>query len=154
MIWRKIHSENQIWHWTTIRRTSQLAIEKHFDRSLILIFMIIYDFHFISMFFFSFSFSPVPTRLQDSDGEKSDQDLVVDIANETVSSKELVKQIPNKTKQEIKTFHDKKWHTKLHNKDAPLKTCKTCSCDGGFWLLFMWWAGLGRGRNVGIMSRI
>lgn len=70
--------------------------------------MIIYDFHFISMFFFSFSFSPVPTRLQDSDGEKSDQDLVVDIANETVSSKELVKQIPNKTKQEIKTFHDKK----------------------------------------------
>lgn len=61
-----------------------------FDRKLILIFMIIYDFHFISMFF-SFFLSR-PTRLQDSDGEKSDQDLVVDIANETVSSKELVKQ--------------------------------------------------------------
>lgn len=49
------------------------------------------------MFFFSFSFSPAPTRLQDSDGEKSDQDLVVDIANETVSSKELVKHPKQKT---------------------------------------------------------
>lgn len=37
---------------------------------------------------FSF-FSLRPTRLQDSDGEKSDQDLVVDIANEVVSFKEL-----------------------------------------------------------------
>lgn len=41
----------------------------------------------ISMFSF---FLSRPTRLQDSDGEKSDQDLVVDIANETVSSIELV----------------------------------------------------------------
>lgn len=44
--------------------------------------------NFISMFSF---FLSRPTRLQDSDGEKSDQDLVVDIANETVSSIELVK---------------------------------------------------------------
>lgn len=53
---------------------------------------------FIFHVFFSFSFSPVLTRLQDSDGEKSDQDLVVDIANETVSSKELVKSQKKKPK--------------------------------------------------------
>lgn len=37
------------------------------------------------MFFFSFFLSSVRIHLQESDGEKSDQDLVVDIANETVS---------------------------------------------------------------------
>lgn len=58
--------------------------------SLILIILITYEFHFFHVFFFLFLSRP--TRLQDSDGEKSDQDLVVDIANETVSFKELVKQ--------------------------------------------------------------
>lgn len=63
--------------------------------------------------FFFFFFLSRPTRLQDSDGEKSDQDLVVDIgANETVSAKDLVKQNPNKPP---KAFHKRR----LHNKDAP-----------------------------------
>lgn len=43
--------------------------------------MIIYDFPCFSFLFFS----SVQIHLQESDGEKSDQDLVVDIANETVS---------------------------------------------------------------------
>lgn len=57
--------------------------------------MIIYDFHFFHVFL-SFFFLSRPTRLQDSDGEKSDQDLVVDIANETVSFKDLVKQLKSR----------------------------------------------------------
>lgn len=72
-------------------------IEKNFG-SLIINFDF-YDylwFSFCFHVFFFFFFSPVPNRLQDSDGEKSDQDLVVDIANETVSSKELVKRKENK----------------------------------------------------------
>ena len=46
----------------------------------------------ISYFSFPYSFSPRPIRLQESDGEKSEQDLVVDIANDTVS-------FPNKQKK-------------------------------------------------------
>lgn len=60
---------------------------------------------------FSFFLSR-PTRLQDSDGEKSDQDLVVDIANETVSSIELVKN-PKK-----KTFHNQTRTIKMHQKQS------------------------------------
>lgn len=56
-------------------------------------------------FFFSFFSLPRPNRLQDSDGEKSDQDLVVDIANETVSCHEsFVKQFKPKRKK-IKLSH-------------------------------------------------
>lgn len=71
------------------------------------------------MFFFFLFFSPVPTRLQDSDGEKSDQDLVVDIANETVSSKELVKQSKKKKFSQ--------WILIMHT----MHPTQACSCDGG-----------------------
>lgn len=48
--------------------------------------MIIYDFHTFLFHVFFFFFSNVRIRFsQESDGEKSEQDLVVDIANETVS---------------------------------------------------------------------
>lgn len=51
--------------------------------------MIIYDFPCFSFLFF---LSSVRIHLQESDGEKSDQDLVVDIANETVSFVKKIEQ--------------------------------------------------------------
>ena len=58
----------------------------------------------------------MPTRLQDSDGEKSDQDLVVDIANETVSSK-------NKTNQ---NRNSQEKSQKMHNEDSPEAKPESC----------------------------
>jgi hypothetical protein len=60
------------------------------------------------MFIFFF-FSLRPLCLQESDGEKSDQDLVVDIANETVSSS-LNEQNPAKKKDTQNTHtHTRKY---------------------------------------------
>jgi hypothetical protein len=47
----------------------------------------------------------VPTRLQDSDGEKSDQELVVDIANETVSFEKSRHEFCEKQNKKISQKH-------------------------------------------------
>lgn len=76
--------------------------------------------HFFSFFFFSLSLIyRVPTRLQDSDGEKSDQDLVVDIANDTVSSKQNLWN--QKKNQKIKKIE--KNQKKLHNEESTRSSC-------------------------------